>query len=175
MRIDKKVYKYIDYELQHFEENKKKLEELRLDIIDSSPEPSDGQPKGNSTGNPTEQKGMKLVSSTALLKIESTIKVIDKVYNQLNDEYKLFFNWNYKENAGIVRTCQEVNISEKTYYRWRDEIVYVVGREMGLIWKNDKNMTVFEGKNVIICYQWISERNEKYVRRWKERDFKQNQ
>lgn len=133
MRIDKKVYKYIDYELQHYEENKKKLDELRLDIIDSSPEPSDGQPRGNSTGNPTEQKGMKLVSSIALLKIESTIKVIDKVYNQLNDEYKLFFNWNYKENAGIVKTCQKVNISEKTYHRWRDNIVYATGKEMGLI------------------------------------------
>lgn len=133
MRIDKKIYKYIDYELQHYEENKKKLEELRLDIIDSSPEPSDGQPRGNSTGNPTEQKGIKLISSTVLLKIENTIKVIDKVYNQLNDEYKLFFDWNYKKCVGVVKTCIEVNISERTYYNMRDKIVYNVGIEMGLI------------------------------------------
>ena len=133
MRLDKKVYKYIDYELQHYEENKKELERLREEILDASPAPADGQPRGNSTGNPTERKAMKLVSSTALLKIESTIKAIEKIYDQLNDDYKLFFDWNYKRNAGIVKTCQEVNIAEKTYYRWRDSIVYNVGMELGLL------------------------------------------
>ena len=133
MRLDKKVYKYIDYELQHYEENKKELERLREEILDASPAPADGQPRGNSTGNPTERKAMKLVSSTALLKIESTIKAIEKIYEQLNDDYKLFFDWNYKRNAGIVKTCQEVNIAEPTYYRWRDSIVYSVGMELGLI------------------------------------------
>ena len=133
MRIDKKVYKYIDYELQHYEENKKELERLRNEILEASPTPADGQPRGNTTSNPTEQKAMKLVSSIALLKIESTIKAIDRVYNQLNEDYKVFFDWNYKKSAGIVRTCQESNISENTYHRWRDNIVYSVGREMGLL------------------------------------------
>ena len=60
-------------------------------------------------------------------------KVIDKVYNQLNDEYKLFFDWNYKKCVGVVKTCIEVNISERTYYNMRDKIVYNAGMEMGLI------------------------------------------
>lgn len=133
MRIDKRVYKYIDQELQHYEDNKKKLLQLREEIIEASAAPSDGQPRGNATGNPTEQKTMKLVSSVALLRIENTVNAIEKVYNQLNDDYKLFFDWNYKNGAGIVKTCQEVNIAEKTYYRWRDNIVYSVGAELGLI------------------------------------------
>lgn len=133
MRIDKKVYKYIDYELQHYEESKKKLEQLRLDIIESSPAPADGQPKGNITGNPTEQKALKLTSSVALLKIENTVNAIGRVYGQLSQEHKVFFDWNYKRNVGIVRTCQEIGIAEPTYYRWRDKIVYLVGEEMGLI------------------------------------------
>lgn len=133
MRIDKKVYKYIDYELQHYEENKKELERMRTEILDASPAPADGQPRGNTTGNPTEQKAMKLISSTALLKIESTIKAIEKIYDQLTEDYKLFFDWNYKKSAGVVKTCIEVNISERTYYNMRDKIVYNVGMEMGLI------------------------------------------
>lgn len=134
MRIDKKVYKYIDYELQHYEENKKRLEELREDIIESSPLPPDGQPKGQGgTSNPTERKGIKLTSSVALIKIENTINTIDKVYVQLDSDYKKFFDFHYKKGEGIVRTCQEVGIAEKTYYRWRDNIVNLVGKEMGLI------------------------------------------
>jgi len=134
MRIDKKVYKYIDYELQHYEDNKKKLDEIREEILEASPLPPDGQPRGQGgTSNPTEQKAVKLISSVALMKIEKTINSIDKVYEHLEMDYKTFFDWNYKKNVGIVRTCQEVNISEPTYYRWRDKIIYMVGEEMGLI------------------------------------------
>lgn len=133
MQVDKEIYKYIDYELRHYKENKEELEKLRAEIIDTSPSPADGQPRGNISGNPTEQKAMKLISSVAIRKIERTVNAIEKVRNTLNEEYLKFFEWNYIIKAGIVRTCQEVNISEKTYYRWRDSIVYAIGRELGLI------------------------------------------
>lgn len=134
MKIDKKVYGYIDYELKHYSENTKKIDEIRANIIEASPEPADGQPKGQGgTGKPTERKGIKLVSSTSLLKMESTNNAIKKVYSQLNEAYKDFFDWNYIKQVGIVRTCQEANISEATFYRWRDKIVYAVGEEMGII------------------------------------------
>ena len=134
MRIDKKVYKYIDYELQHYEDNKKKLDEIREEILEASPLPPDGQPKGQGgTSNPTEQKTVKLISSVAIMKIEKTIQAIDKVYDCLETDYKTFFDWNYKKNAGIVRTCQEVGIAERTFYNMRDKIVYNVGMELGLI------------------------------------------
>lgn len=133
MKIDKKVYKYIDYELQHCEENRKELERLRQEILDKGTKPADGQPRGNVVGNPTEQKAMKLVSSTALLKIERNLKAIDRVYNQLSEEHKKFFDYNYIKQVGIVRVCQEVGIEERTYYRWKDNIIYNVGMELGLI------------------------------------------
>ncbi len=133
MKIDKKVYRYIEFELQHYEKNKKKLEEMRTDIIEESPEPSDGQPKGkNGNGKPTERKAFKLMSSTALLKLEDTITAIEKVKNQLNDDYTKFFELNYIKQAGIVKTCNEIPIGERTYYNMRDKIVYAVGQEMGL-------------------------------------------
>ena len=134
MRIDKKVYKYIDYELLHYEDNKKRLDEIREEILEASPLPPDGQPHGQGgNSNPTEQKAVKLISSVALMKIEKTIGAIDKVYDRLENDHKKFFDWNYKKNAGIVRTCQEVGIAERTYYNMRDKIVYNVGMELGLI------------------------------------------
>lgn len=134
MKIDKKVYNYIDYELQHYEDNKKRLEELKADIIDASPEPSDGQPKGQGgTGNPTESKALKLTSSVAIVKLESTLNAIEKVRSRLNEDYLKFFEFNYIKQAGIVKTCNEIPIGERTYYNMRDKIVYAVGQEMGLI------------------------------------------
>lgn len=134
MKIDKKVYNYIEFELQHYEENKEKLKKMRADIIEASPEPSDGQPKGQGgTGKPTERKAVKLMSTTALLKLENTITAIEKVTNRLNDDYKKFFEFNYIKQAGIVKTCNEIPIGERTYYNMRDKIVYAVGQELGLL------------------------------------------
>ncbi len=134
MKIDKKVYNYIDYELQHYQENKKKLEEMRADIIDASPEPSDGQPKGKGeTGKPTEGKAIKLMSSIAIVKLENTINAIEKVKSRLNEDYQKFFEFNYIKQAGIVKTCNEIPIGERTYYNMRDKIVFAVGQEMGLL------------------------------------------
>lgn len=133
MKIDKKVYKYIDYELQHYEDSKRELEHLRNEILEKGTTPADGQPRGNTVGNPTEQKAMKLVSSTALLKIERNLKAIDRVYTKLSEEYRNFFEYNYIKQVGIVKVCQEVGIEERTYYRWKDNIIYNVGMEMGLL------------------------------------------
>lgn len=134
MKIDREVYRYIEYELLHYEDSKKELENLKMEIIEASPEPSDGQPKcKGGKSDPTEQKAMKLLSNVAITKITKTINAIDRVYSTLNRDYLKFFEWNYIKRAGIVKTCREVNISEKTYYRWKDNIVYSVGRELGLI------------------------------------------
>lgn len=133
MKLEKEVYKYIDYELHHYEENKKKLEEIRNDIIESSPMPQDGQPSGKGfTGNPTEKKAIKLITSVAIMKLEDNVIAIDNVYHKLTEDYKRFFDLNYKNKVGIVRTCIEASISEKTYYRWRDSIIEMVANEMGL-------------------------------------------
>lgn len=133
MKIDKKVYNYIEFELQHYEENKEKLKEMRADIIEASPEPSDGQPKGQgSTGKPTERKTVKLMTTIALIQLEKTITAIENVKDRLNDDYKKFFEFNYIKQAGIVKTCNEIPIGERTYYNMRDKIVYAVGQEMGL-------------------------------------------
>lgn len=133
MKIDKKVYNYIEFELQHYEENKEKLKEMRLDIIEASPEPSDGQPKGQGgNGKPTERKAVKLMTTIALIQLEKTIAAIETVKDRLNDDYKKFFEFNYIKQAGIVKTCNEIPIGERTYYNMRDKIVYAVGQEMGL-------------------------------------------
>jgi hypothetical protein len=41
MRINKKIYNYIDYELSNYKYYEQKIKELRTDIIDSSPNPPD--------------------------------------------------------------------------------------------------------------------------------------
>lgn len=74
-----------------------------------------------------------MTSSVAIVKLESTLNAIEKVRSRLNEDYLKFFEFNYIKQAGIVKTCNEIPIGERTYYNMRDKIVYAVGQEMGLV------------------------------------------
>ena len=52
-RVPFNTKKRVKEELYGYWDNQKKLEELKLEIIEESPGPADGQPRGNKTGNPT--------------------------------------------------------------------------------------------------------------------------
>ena len=87
-KVPRWVKKKIENELYQYWDNKKELEEMQKDIIESSPEPPDGQPKGNSTSNPTEQKAIKLRTTRSILAIERKLKYIENALAMLNEEEK---------------------------------------------------------------------------------------
>ena len=135
MRIDKKVYNYIDYELSNYKYYEQKIEELKKEIIDSSPNPPDGQPKGNMTTNPTLDKVIKLTTPMAIYRMEYNQECIKRALEKLDNYHNEFFEKNYIENNGNnkIGVCYELHISERTYYRMRNKIVEFAGKELGLI------------------------------------------
>lgn len=132
LELNKKVYEYIDFELKHFEESKKLLDIMEIDIIEEKAS-SDGQPRGNTTGDPTQQKALKLISNVALARIQYTVDAIKRVYENLTEEYKDFFDWCFTKDAGKVKTCEKVHIAPRTYNRWKDKIIYATAKELGLL------------------------------------------
>ena len=134
MRIDNKVFDYIEYELRHFKEYEKNLKELELDIIDGNPPPADGQPKGQGKkSSPTEQKAIKIMTNNVMLRMRKTVDAIKLVYEGLDREHQRFFDLNYIERAGAVKIYTETSLEEWTQRRWRKKIVYAVGRELGIL------------------------------------------
>ena len=58
-KVPRWVKKRMENELYQYWDNKKELEEMQNNILDESPNPPDGLPRGNKTSNPTEQKEIK--------------------------------------------------------------------------------------------------------------------
>ena len=75
-KVPRLVKKKMENELYQYWDNQKELEDLQNDIIEASPEPADGQPKGNATGNSTEQKAVKLRTSRTILAVERRLKYV---------------------------------------------------------------------------------------------------
>ena len=135
MRINKKVYNYIDYELTNYKSYEKKIEAIRQDIISSSPPPADGQPKGNNKSDPTLDKVIRLSTPMAIYKMECNKECIENALKKLDADHKRFFEMNYKETDANnkIKVCYDFPVSERTYYRMKGKIIEYVGKEMGLI------------------------------------------
>ena len=113
MNIPKKVYKYIEHELSHYGQYKNELElEKRLE-----PENDDSPQK-----------------STGVLSLERTTQAIERALMKLTDKQKILFDEVYnKGRTDIDNINRELNISKKTYARYKQSIMYEAGHELGVI------------------------------------------
>ena len=138
MGINKKIYDYIDYELTNYKLYEKKIEEIRKDIIDENDSSIDGQPKaprGSKIYNKTLRKVIQLNTPLAIARMEQNKECIDRALRKLDADHNKFFKKNYIETNGNdrIKVCDEIPVSERTYFRMRNKIVEFVGKEMGII------------------------------------------
>jgi RinA family phage transcriptional activator len=133
LKTDRRVYKYIEFELYHYSEYKKNIENMRESILESSPEPPDGMPKGNNLGNPTESKALKLITVPSMLKMEQIINVVEKVLQNSTEIHRQIFKMKYvKCRRDIYKMCDELHVSYETFNRRKNELISHVAEELGI-------------------------------------------
>lgn len=130
-KVPKWVKKKIENELYHYWDNKKELEEMQRDIIESSPEPPDGQPRGNSVSNTTEQKAIKLRTSRSILAVERRLKYIENAIARLNEDEQKIFEIIFKERHNQKMAETYKYISKDSYYNTYNKIIYFTAVEFG--------------------------------------------
>ena len=125
------VKKKMENELYQYWDNKKELKELQQDILDESPAPADGQPRGNKTSNPTEQKAIRLRTSRTILAVERRLKYVENAIARLNPEEQEVFEIIFKEkhNQKMAETYR--HISSDTYYNVYRKGIYYTALEFG--------------------------------------------
>ena len=132
-KVPRWVKKKMENELYQYWDNKKELEEMQKYIIESSPEPPDGQPKGNSISNSTEQKAIKLRTSRSILAMERRLKYIENAVARLNEEEKRIFEIIFKERHNQKMAETYKYISSDSYYNVYRKIIYYTAIEFGEI------------------------------------------
>lgn len=135
-KIPYHIREYIKNELYQYWDNCKELEDLKQDIIDESPLPPDGQPKGNGTGNPTERKTIKIserMSTRRILTTEKKIKGIERAMQRLTPEEKEVVEMIFKKGQSQIYTQMNNHISKDTYYNAINKMIYITAIEFGEI------------------------------------------
>jgi RinA family phage transcriptional activator len=130
--ISRAVFRYVEHELFNYAETKQQIKELQQNIIESTPF-AETIPGGGHISDPTARKAIKLVTSTAIARMERNVRAIDRAMKLLPEQHQMLFELKYQQGKSMARVCDEIPASERSYFRWRKEIVEVVAREMGLV------------------------------------------
>ena len=134
MKIDAVIYRYIEHELYNYERYKKELELERQAILDSSPLPPDGQPKGTALSNPTEKKAIALWSNIGIVALQRSINAVEQTIKELDQTHKDVFEQIYiNGRRDVYKLCDELCISEPTLRRKKSNIVMLTGKNLGII------------------------------------------
>lgn len=134
--MDKPIRKYVLYKARNLREMKKelkRLKEVRQDIIDSSPLPPDGQPKGKGgTSNPVESKVLRLEKlnfrcdklAREIEAIEGTRDLLDKYQQEIFDETVIKF-------CDLTAKSDLLQIPIKRLHQERGKIVRLMAERLG--------------------------------------------
>ena len=132
MSIERANFKAIEAELYGYLDTKKEIELMEEEILEGSSFQEVAVQSGN--GDTTANKAIKLVSSKELLEVRRRVNAIERALFILQqNETKLdllrmkYFERKYTDQGIMMELC----ISDRTFYRWRREIVQLIGSYLG--------------------------------------------
>ena len=133
-KLNRKVKSYILYEIEMYHENKKQLAEYKQDIIEASPLPADGQPRGSGLSNPVESKAIRIESSAYIRRTEQTVRAIERAFERVDhNHYRVIDMMYWRRTHTASGVGMVLKASKSTVYNWIDDVVMLVAKELGYI------------------------------------------
>lgn len=99
---------------------------IELDIIEGSPAPSDGMPRGTDTSNPTEAKAMRVLQNASSYEryrdlMQLKVDVIENALSVLTDKEKTVIDRLYFRQETYAKIDYEAGIPRGTCKRLKNE------------------------------------------------------
>lgn len=132
------VIRYVESELRDYHETRDMLNNALTDIIEKSPMPEEGSSitSRNNVSKPTERNAILLITNKRVQQMEKTVGAIYKVLDMLerfdNSKRRLVQLGYFERRLTPIGIAEELHISERTFYIWRNEIIKLIAVEMGL-------------------------------------------
>ena len=131
-KLSVEVRRYLERELRDYRDNREYIEELRLDIIESSPKVDLGVPGNPNKGNEGQTaKVQALINSTVIKRLQNICNKIYKVLQGLNGEQYELYVRHFEKGESKTKVCLEMHIGEATFHRYKNKIIYGLAKEIG--------------------------------------------
>lgn len=131
------AFKHIEAELSDYKETVLRIQQRREELMmNFSNDENTGGGKSNIPSRPTEQLATRLVADRHLQELERIASSIEHVYNMCDDDRKKLIRLKYWTHPQLLTwegIANELHISRRQAFNWRDQIVQAVGEQLG--WK----------------------------------------
>ena len=132
MRPGRAVFNYIEHELYCYQATRQELEVLREEII-AGATPREVAVAGGWHPDPTGRKAVRLLTNAALARMTRVVRAVDRALARLDESHRRLFVLRYQQCRSWPNVCQEMALSERSYFRLRRELVLAVAYELGLV------------------------------------------
>lgn len=133
--IEHQNYRLLESELYFYKDTKRELELMELDIVELG-SAVETTIKTTGIGRPTEAKAIRLLSSKELIEVRRRVDAIEYMLEVLKNceepaKLKLIEMKYFERKYTDVGIWESLNISKKTYYRWKREAISLVANKLG--------------------------------------------
>src|SRR5690606_18120478 len=116
MKLKKGTFKHIESELYAYEVTKKEIEQIREEILHSTPRIDNPEGRANTPSDPTATTATLLMNHRRLDQLERIAKAIEQIYQELPDDKKKLIKlkyWTKPQTKAWEGIAQEINISRR--------------------------------------------------------------
>jgi RinA family phage transcriptional activator len=134
--MKKELRAYIEAELRDYHKTLSDIANLRDDLLNESPSPPDGMPRGSTTSDPTFKRATRLITCRRLEVMCRTVEGIAAALDRLPPEKIKLVELKYWVNPQTltdIGIAQKLDCGQNTYYRWRNELCRDIARELGML------------------------------------------
>ena len=82
-------------------------------------------------GSTTERTAIRILTNNQAYRMTKTINCINEALQELDEEKLELYQKKYRDKKSWQKITMDMNISQATYFRWRNDIVYAVAKKMG--------------------------------------------
>ena len=130
MRLSNNEYKEAVKCLKYYNYIIKRIDSIREDIIGISAAENDGAPKAKyNISNPTLKQTLQLQENKELQSLLRKRNAVDLALELVNNDCKYIFEHYYRNKESKWDIIQEKNLSERTFERRKQSLIYTVNDE----------------------------------------------
>ncbi|HBS59931.1 MAG TPA: hypothetical protein DEA44_11760 [Firmicutes bacterium] len=135
VKLSQEVKKYIERQLSRYPLDKKALAQARQDIYlqHSAGGYADFRRSGTRGNSIVESKVMKLLDNRDIRQLEHAIAAVEDVLAELSAAQRRLVELKYFKDRDNQLVADELNISLRTFYHWRDKVLAVFAVRYGFI------------------------------------------
>lgn len=132
--LNPRIKSYVEWQLEHYHEDKKQLEEIKGAMMPPITTSISGMPHGSGVGQPTEDAAIRMASSAYIQSTERSVMAIEHTLQKCDNTSRMLIDMVYwRRTMTVTGAAAKCNMSQMGAYKRINKVLTGIAFEMGLI------------------------------------------